>query len=75
MLIYGIKVSQLHFLFVIVKNNIIKVVRKAKKGRLLNSLERYHTFRISKDQIHMNDINVEQNNPVFKIIYQNIPNR
>jgi hypothetical protein len=52
----------------------MEIVKKTKNGRFLNSLERYHTFRISEDQIQMNDFNADHNT-IFKITHQKYPNR
>jgi hypothetical protein len=35
-------------------------------GRHLNTLERYHIYKISRNKLHMNDTHVEAHNPIFK---------
>jgi hypothetical protein len=41
-------------------------VKTGKKGRHLNTLEKYHIYRISKDNLHMNDTYIEIHNPIFE---------
>jgi hypothetical protein len=40
-----------------------------KKGKLLNSFEKYYIFLISKKQIQMNKFNIDYNNAVFQTVY------
>jgi hypothetical protein len=37
-----------------------------KKGQLLNTLERYHIYNLSKQKIHMNDTFADKYNPIFE---------
>jgi hypothetical protein len=39
------------------------IIRKARKGTFLNSLEKYYIFLASKQEIHMNEFNVDRSNP------------
>jgi hypothetical protein len=32
------------------------IIRKGKKGKLLNTLEKYYIHKIRKNNLHMNDI-------------------
>jgi hypothetical protein len=41
------------------------VIRTGRKGRHLNTLERYHIYKISRNKLHMNDTHVEAQN-LFK---------
>jgi hypothetical protein len=47
-------------------------LRKAKKGKFLYSLEKYHIFLASKQDIHMNEFGIEQNNPIYDTIYKKL---
>jgi hypothetical protein len=47
----------------------LTILRKAKKGKFLDSLEKYHIFLASKQDIYMNEFGIEQNNPIYKTIY------
>jgi hypothetical protein len=48
------------------------IVRKAKKGKFLNSLEKYYIFLASKQEIHMNEFNVNHGNPIYEMMYQKL---
>jgi hypothetical protein len=39
-----------------------------RKGRHLNTLEKYHIYKISRSNLHMDDTHNETHNPIFKII-------
>jgi hypothetical protein len=45
------------------------VIRNGRKGRHLNTLEKYHIYRISKTNVHSNDTYNEMHNPIFQEIY------
>jgi hypothetical protein len=46
----------------------VDIVKTHKKGKHLNTLEKYHIYRISKSNLHMNDTNIDTHNPVFKTL-------
>jgi hypothetical protein len=46
------------------------VIRKARKGKFLNSLEKYYIFLDSKQEIHMNEFNVDHSDTVYETMYQ-----
>jgi transcriptional regulator of NAD metabolism len=50
----------------------LTILRKARKIKFLNSLEKYHIFLVSKQDIHMNEFGIEQNNPIYETIYQQL---
>jgi hypothetical protein len=39
--------------------------KKARKGKFLDSLEKYHIFLASKQRTHMNEFNIDQGNSIF----------
>jgi hypothetical protein len=45
------------------------IVRTGNNGKHLNNLEKYHTYLISKDNLHMNDTHAESHNPAFEALY------
>jgi hypothetical protein len=47
-------------------DDIMEIMETGKKGKYLNTLEKYHILRISKENIHMNDISTEAYNPIFE---------
>jgi hypothetical protein len=50
--------------------NTMAIIRKAKKGKFLNSLEKCHIFLASKQDICMNEFGTEHSNPIYETIYQ-----
>jgi hypothetical protein len=48
----------------------IDVIRYGRKGRHLNTLEKYHIYRISKTNVHLNDTYNETHNTIFQVIYE-----
>jgi hypothetical protein len=45
----------------------MEVIKKARKGQFLGSLEKYHIFLASKQLTHMNEFNMDEGDPVFKV--------
>jgi hypothetical protein len=48
----------------------MEIMKTERKGRYLNTLERYYIYEISKDNLHMNHTNIDINNPIFKALYR-----
>jgi hypothetical protein len=48
------------------------IIRKAKKGKFLKSLEKYYIFLASKQEIHKNEFNVDHSNSIFETMYQKL---
>jgi hypothetical protein len=48
----------------------VDVITKGRKEKHLNILERYHIYRISKDNLHMNDKNINTHNPIFETLHE-----
>jgi hypothetical protein len=46
------------------------VISTGKKGRYLNTLEKYHFYKININNLHMNDTHVNVHNPIFQIIHE-----
>jgi hypothetical protein len=44
------------------------VIRTGRKGRHLNTLEKYHIYKISRNNLHMNDTHIEAYNPTFQTV-------
>jgi hypothetical protein len=44
-------------------------VIKIKKGKHLNTLEKYHVHKIIKDRLHVKDISVDTYNPIFEALH------
>jgi hypothetical protein len=46
-------------------NDTMDFIRNGRKGRHLNTLEKYHIYKISKTNIQLNDTYNETQNPLF----------
>jgi hypothetical protein len=46
----------------------MQVIRTERKGKHLNTLEKYHIQKISKERLHMNDTYNETHNPIFETL-------
>jgi hypothetical protein len=46
------------------------LVKRRRKGRHLNTLERYHIYQISRNYLHMNDTHIETHNPIFQTVHE-----
>jgi hypothetical protein len=45
------------------------IIRKEKKGKHLNTLEKYHIHKISKDNLQMDDAYNDTYNPIFETLH------
>jgi hypothetical protein len=46
------------------------VVRTSKKGKHLNTLERYHIYKLSREGLHMNDTYIDIHSPIFETLQE-----
>jgi hypothetical protein len=46
------------------------VIRIGRKGRHLNTLEKYHIYEISRNNLHMNETHIELYNPIFQTVHE-----
>jgi hypothetical protein len=44
------------------------ILKKEKKGPLMNTLECFHIYNLSKDNLQMNDTYADTHNPIFNLI-------
>jgi hypothetical protein len=44
------------------------ILQYERKGPILNTLERYYIYNLSKDKLQLNDTHIDTYNPIFKII-------
>jgi hypothetical protein len=38
--------------------------------RHLNILEKYHIYKVGRNNLHMNDTHIETHNPIFQIVHK-----
>jgi hypothetical protein len=48
----------------------MEIKETGRKGRYLNTLEKYHIYEICKDNVHMNDTNIDIHNPIFQTLHR-----
>jgi hypothetical protein len=48
----------------------MEIMKTKRKGKYLNTLERYYIYEIGKDNLHMNDTNIDIHNPIFKALHK-----
>jgi hypothetical protein len=48
----------------------MKVLKTEKKGKHLNTLEKYHIYKTSKEGLQMNDTYIDTHNPIFEVIQE-----
>jgi hypothetical protein len=46
------------------------IITKGKKGKHLNTLEKYYIHKISKSNLHMNDTYNDTYNPIFETLHE-----
>jgi hypothetical protein len=46
------------------------ILKTGRKGKHLNTLEKYHIYRISNDNLHMNDTHIDTYNPIFETLHE-----
>jgi hypothetical protein len=49
----------------------IRIIKAGKKGKHLNTLEKkYYIHRASKNNLQLNDTNIDHNNPIFDTLHE-----
>jgi hypothetical protein len=46
----------------------MEVLHLNKKGQLMNTWERFHIYKLSKDRLQLNDTHTDTHNPIFKLV-------
>jgi hypothetical protein len=50
--------------------NTMKVIKIDKKGKYLNTLEKYHIYKRNKDGLQMNDTYIDTHDTIFQAIQE-----
>jgi hypothetical protein len=45
-------------------------IRRGRKDRHLNTLEKYHIYKISRNNLHMNNTHIKAYNPIFPTVHE-----
>jgi hypothetical protein len=48
----------------------MEIIRTWWKGKYLNTLERYHIYEISRDNLHMNGTHIDTHNPILEELHE-----
>jgi hypothetical protein len=48
----------------------VDVKTTGRKGKYSNTMRRYHTYIVTKDSLHMNDIYIDIYNPIYEILHE-----
>jgi hypothetical protein len=46
------------------------IIRTHRKGKPLNILEKHYVYKVSKDNLQMNDMNTDTHNQIFKTLHE-----
>jgi hypothetical protein len=49
--------------------DVMEVIQRAKKGRYMNRMEKFHIFCTQKENKRMNEILFDPKNPIFETVY------
>jgi hypothetical protein len=56
-------------------HDIMEILYNTNKGRFMNTIEQYHIYRITQNNIQINDKNTVKPNAIFKTLILELPNR
>jgi hypothetical protein len=56
-------------------DNIMEVLHHTKKGKSMDTLERFHIYKVTRENIQINDKNMSKPNVIFDMIIQGETNR
>jgi hypothetical protein len=48
----------------------MNIIRAGRKGRHLNTLEKYYIYKTSRNNLHMNDTYIDTHNPTFQTLHE-----
>jgi hypothetical protein len=46
------------------------IIRMGRKGRHLNTLEKYYIYKIGRNNLYMNDTHIDTHNPIFQTLHE-----
>jgi hypothetical protein len=46
----------------------MEILHLDKKGQLMNTWERFHIYKLSKDGLQLNDTHTDTHNPISKLV-------
>jgi hypothetical protein len=48
----------------------VEIITTGKKGKYLNTLERYHIYEVRRENLHMNDTHIDTHNTIFETLHE-----
>jgi hypothetical protein len=48
----------------------MEIITTGRKGKYLNTLERYHIYEINWDNLNMNDTHMDTHDPIFEALHE-----
>jgi hypothetical protein len=48
----------------------MEIITTGKKGKYFNTVERYHIYEISRENLHMNDSHIDTHNPILETMHK-----
>jgi hypothetical protein len=46
------------------------IMKTEKKGKYLNTLEKYHVYKVSRKRLQISDANIDVYNPIFETLQE-----
>jgi hypothetical protein len=48
----------------------MEIITTGRQGKYLNTLESYHIYEISRENLHMNDTHIDTHNSIFEALHE-----
>jgi hypothetical protein len=48
----------------------MEIITTGRNRKYLNTLERYHIYEISRENLHMKDTNIDMHDPIFETLHE-----
>jgi hypothetical protein len=48
----------------------MEIITIGRKGKYLNTLQKYHIYKISRDNLHINDTHIDTHNPILEVLHK-----
>jgi hypothetical protein len=46
------------------------IITAGRQGKYLNTLERYHIYKISRKNLHLNETHIDTHSPIFEALHE-----
>jgi hypothetical protein len=46
------------------------IITIGRKGQYLNTLEKYHIYKVSRKNLHIDDASIDAHNPIFEELHR-----